>query len=83
MTAPEVTLYAKPGCHLCESAEASLAQLGTQYPHRLRVVDITADPTLFARYALRIPVVVACGTEYDAPLTSAVLERVLRKLVAA
>ena len=83
MSAPEITLYGKPGCHLCESAETWLAELGNRYPHRLRVRDITADPALFDRYALRIPVVVVGATEYDAPLTAAVLERALRRLVAA
>jgi hypothetical protein len=83
MSSPEVTLYAKSGCHLCESAEADLATLGRRYPHRLRVLDITADPALFDRYALRIPVVVVGSTEYDAPLTPAVLEQALQRSVAA
>ncbi len=83
MSTPEVTLYGKPGCHLCESAEATLAQLGKRYPHRLRVRDITADPALFDRYGQRIPVVMVGGTEYDAPLTPALLERALRKQGAA
>jgi hypothetical protein len=83
MSAPEVTLYGKPGCHLCESAEASLAELAGRYPHRLHVRDITADPALFDRYALRIPVVVVGDAEFDAPLTPTVLEQALRRLAAA
>jgi hypothetical protein len=83
MTAPEVTLYSKAGCHLCESARAALSELGARYPHRLRVLDITDDPALFERYAVRIPVVAVGGAEYDAPLTPAVLERALRTVGSA
>jgi hypothetical protein len=83
MSAPEVTLYSKAGCHLCESAQAALAELGARYPHQLRVLDISDDPALFDRYALRIPVVVVGGAEYDAPLTRAVLERALRTVGSA
>ena len=36
-----VTLYTKPGCHLCEEAEAELKRLERRYPHTLTLVDIT------------------------------------------
>ena len=42
---PRVTLYAKPGCHLCDDArrviEQVCAELGTSYDE----VDITSSPS--------------------------------------
>lgn len=73
-----LTLYSKPGCHLCEQAEADLGRLARRYPHQLRTVDITQDPLLLEQYGERIPVVVVQGREYPAPLSAAVLERALR-----
>jgi glutaredoxin len=51
-----LTLYGKPGCHLCHEAREVVkrALLGRAVP--LEEVDITLDPTLFARYGERIPV---------------------------
>jgi glutaredoxin len=73
-----LTLYSKPGCHLCEQAEAELRRLARRYPHQLRTIDISQDPLLFEQYGERIPVVVVDGREYAAPLSAAVLERALR-----
>lgn len=49
---PPLTLYSRPGCHLCEQAEEHLQQLGFVY----RVQDISADPALLERYGDHIPV---------------------------
>ncbi len=73
-----VTLYTKPGCHLCEDAGALLARLRGRFPHELRSVDITADPALLDRYRDRIPVLAVGEREYPAPLTQAVVETALR-----
>ena len=73
----EATLYSKPGCHLCEVAQADLARLHKRHPHRLRLVDITTDAELFGRYGERIPVLEVGGQEYAAPLDRATLERAL------
>jgi hypothetical protein len=70
-TAPlEVTLYARPGCHLCEQAEAELARFRRQYPHTLTVIDVSTDANLGARYGERIPVLVV-------PLWPETIERAL------
>jgi len=71
----EVTLYARPGCHLCEQAEADLARLQSRYPHKLRIVDITRDEDLVARYGETIPVLVIQQREYTAPLWPETIER--------
>ena len=63
MTAPTVTLYGRPGCHLCDDARAVLVRLRAHAPFALREVDITADDALHARYLERIPVVALDGEE--------------------
>lgn len=58
-----VTLYGKPGCHLCEEARAVLDEVRAGHPFELEEVDITRDPELEARYRERIPVLVIDGRE--------------------
>ena len=77
--AKRVTLYGKPGCHLCDEALAMLQRLERRYPMEIQKVDITQDPTLFRRYDIRIPVVVVDGgDEMEAPITEQELRRSLR-----
>src|ERR1700742_1836735 len=57
-----VTLYGKPGCHLCDEARAVVEAVRAARPFDLTEVDITLDPGLFARYGERIPVL-AIGDE--------------------
>ena len=64
----EVTLFTKGGCHLCDEVEAELRTLHATYPHRLRKVDITAEPALFERYRYLIPVVHIGDVELAAPI---------------
>lgn len=56
-----VVLYGKPGCHLCEDAEAALGRLGADLPLSVTKRDITADPAAYERYRHRIPVVTVDG----------------------
>ena len=52
-----LTLYTRPGCHLCDEArEAILGRRGELPPFDLREVNIEADQDLHARYLERIPV---------------------------
>ena len=64
MTA-RVTLYGKPGCHLCDDAREVIARvcadLGTSYEE----VDISADPDLQRTYGEQIPVTVVDGARHD------------------
>ncbi len=58
-----VTLYGKPGCHLCEDARKVIDQVRTSHAFELEEVDITVDPGLFREYGERIPVVAVDGVE--------------------
>jgi len=58
-----VTLYGKPGCHLCEEARQVVDAVRAQHPFDLEEVDITRDPALERAYRERIPVVAIDGEE--------------------
>jgi glutaredoxin len=60
---PEVTLYGKPGCHLCDEARAVLERVRADHPFELTEVDITLDPVLHRAYGERIPVLKLDGEE--------------------
>ena len=62
MSRRQVTLYTRAGCHLCEAAEATIrATAGPEVD--LVLVDIDADPALYERYTVRVPVVEVEGVE--------------------
>lgn len=58
-----VTLYGKPGCHLCDDARAVVAEVRRGRDFELEEVDITLDPALERRYRERIPVIAIDGEE--------------------
>ena len=68
----ELTLISKPGCHLCEEAEAVvarvLAELEVEQPEISLVLNhknILDDPQLHARYAEEIPVLLIDGKVHN------------------
>ena len=57
-----ITLYTRPGCHLCDEArEAILALREELPPFELSEVNIEQDEGLLARYLEKIPVVAVDG----------------------
>ena len=52
----EITLYTRPGCHLCEEAKAVIEPLVEEFGARLREVNIDEDRDLTDRYGWDIPV---------------------------
>ena len=56
-----LTVYSKPGCHLCEEAIRVLTDLQAQTPFTLEEINIQDDPALFAEYGEQIPVVLLNG----------------------
>ena len=75
-----ITLYAKPDCPLCDKAEAQLRALVDRTDVALKIVDITQDDALYARYWAQIPVVAfADGTTLYAPIDEAELRQVLKR----
>jgi hypothetical protein len=62
----KVRLLEKPDCGLCAEAYRALRRVALDVPLEVDRVDITQDPALFDRYALRIPVVTMGERELDA-----------------
>lgn len=58
---PEVTLYLRDGCHLCEDASVLLDEMIG--PDAYSPVDIEADDDLLVRYGHRIPVLAVDGVD--------------------
>lgn len=56
-----LTLYTRPGCHLCDEMKAAIARAGRDEPLTLEEVDISTDPALEARYGVEIPVLLVNG----------------------
>ena len=68
----ELTLIGKPGCHLCEDAEAAVDRvLGSFVPNHPSVVvsliqkNILDDGELAARYSEEIPVLLINGKVHN------------------
>jgi glutaredoxin len=58
-----VTLYGKPGCHLCDDAREAVRRVRAERRFYLREVDVTLDPVLHREYGERIPVLTLDGEE--------------------
>ena len=58
---PEVVLYTRAGCHLCEEAKDQIHQLQMKAKFVYREVDIDFDPELRQRYNDEVPVVFIQG----------------------
>ena len=57
-----VTLYTKPGCHLCDEAKDEI-ELSGSAGFDLVEINIANDPDLYERYKNDIPVVLIDGVE--------------------
>ena len=75
-----MTLYGKPGCHLCDEAREVVERVRAEHPFDLREVDVSLDPGLNREYGERIPVLSLNGEElFDFFVEEAVLvERLCR-----
>ena len=60
---PEVLLYARPGCGLCDEAREVIMAVRARTSFEYREVDVTGDDSLELEYGIRIPVVLVDGRE--------------------
>lgn len=58
---PEVLLYTRSGCCLCDEAKQLLKVLSTKARFSLREIDIDQDPELRRRYNDEVPVIFIHG----------------------
>ncbi len=61
MPEPEVIVYSRKGCHLCEAVKQSLESLSRRASFTWREVDIDSDEELRREYNDEVPVVFIDG----------------------
>lgn len=61
MSSAVITVYSRPGCHLCAQAIDELTPLAAAAGASIREVDIERDDALLRAYLERIPVIVIGG----------------------
>ena len=73
-----VTLYTKPGCHLCEIVEQTIGFVRSRRGFEFEKRNILDDPRDFERYQYEIPVICVNGREIARhQLTAQALETAL------
>jgi glutaredoxin len=73
-----VTLYSKPGCHLCDDAKEVIDRVRAKQPFDLVIKDIGENAQDFAQYQYAIPVILLDDREIARyRLTEDQLERAL------
>lgn len=65
MKAPRVTLYSRPGCHLCDEARAVIVAVCEELGEEYTEISIDDDPELLSRFAEEIPVTFVDGRQHD------------------
>ena len=60
-----LTIYSKPGCHLCDEMKSTVRRVLCTRPAEPTIsvedIDISGDPALLDRYGLEIPVLLIDG----------------------
>lgn len=51
-----LTLYTRPGCHLCDTMKNVVDEVAREEPVTLREVDVTGDAGLERRFGTEVPV---------------------------
>ena len=65
MSAPRITFYTRPGCHLCDDARAVIERVCAELGEAYDEVSILDDPALLERYGEEIPVTLVDGRQHD------------------
>lgn len=60
-----ITLYSRPGCHLCEIALEVIERVGADLGVGWEEIDIDSDPDLLDRFGEEIPVTFVDGVQHD------------------
>ena len=62
---PEVAIYSRRSCHLCDVAEAIVREVNKEIPFDLKVIYIDGDATLEKEYGEEVPVTLINGKRHD------------------
>ncbi len=60
-----VTLYTRPGCHLCDDARTVISTICGELGEEYVEISIDDDPDLKRRFAEEIPVTFVDGRQHD------------------
>lgn len=60
---PDLFVYSREHCHLCERMIQGLAEWHKKYSFRLTIIDIDQDPALQKKYAARVPLLATADAE--------------------
>ena len=63
--AARVTLYTRPGCHLCDDARTVVAAVCSELGETYAEVDIDGSEELTRAYGEEIPVTLVDGRQHD------------------
>jgi glutaredoxin len=58
-----VTIYSRPGCHLCDDMKAVVHKVARTIPVSIEEIDISTDAKLEAEFGLEIPVLFVAGNK--------------------
>jgi glutaredoxin len=79
MRPAELTLYSRPGCHLCDDMKAIVAPVARELGWIVKEIDISGQPELESRFGQEIPVLfVGERKAFKYRLTESALRRRLR-----
>ena len=56
-----LTVYSRPGCHLCDQMKDLISRVAMSVPVTLEEIDISGDAELERLYGIEIPVLMADG----------------------
>jgi hypothetical protein len=74
---PQVVLYERDGCHLCDETRVLLDEMIG--PDRYERVDIDLSDDLVVRYGFRVPVIAVDGVDrLEAPISVPDLRAILQ-----
>ena len=63
MSKPNVIIFSRPGCHLCDEAKTAILSAGCNDQFTLEEINIESDQELLRKYQYDIPVVTIDGLE--------------------
>jgi glutaredoxin len=75
-----LTIYSRPGCHLCDEMKAVVRNVARTIPLSLQEIDISTNAALEAEYGLEIPVLLVEGKK---AAKYRIAEEELRRLLIA
>ena len=58
---PRLTIYSRPGCHLCDEMKEVVHRVSASMPLSIEEVDISGDAELERLYGMEIPVLMVDG----------------------